>query len=315
MKICFMFSGQGSQYDGMGKELYENFEICKEIFDKSSEILNLDMTEICFGGSDKLNQTEFTQPAILTLGYAIFKLMEENNIKADYMAGLSLGEYTALCAGGVLNFEEAVSLVRKRGKFMTEAVPAGEGAMTAVMNVEESIIQDVLNQASIRTQDLTEVVTIANYNTASQMVIAGHTKAVERAEAIFKEKGLKKFMRLKVSGPFHTELLKPASDKLKLELENISINNISMPIYTNLTGCEIKNSPQDIKDTLVKQVMSPVKWEQTIKNLVSEGVDTFIELGCGKTLTMFAKKISPDVEVYSVENIASLEAVLNKIKN
>lgn len=299
MKVCFIFSGQGAQYNGMGKELYDNFSICKQVFEDANNALGFNITDICFNEDERLNQTEYTQPSILTTSYAIYKLMEEKGIKADYMAGLSLGEYSALCASGSINFKECVTLVKKRGKYMTEAVPIGVGAMSAVMNADENIINEALKEASTDT----ELAMIANYNAPGQIVIAGHTPAIERAEIILKEKGIKKVIRLNVSGPFHTSLLKPASDKLAMELENITINTPNVDVFTNLTGEKVEN----IKDTLIKQVMSPVKWEQTIKNLINLGADTFIELGPGKTLSSFVKKVSKGVNIYNVEDLSSLE--------
>lgn len=299
MKVCFIFSGQGAQYNGMGKELYDNFSICKQVFEDANNALGFNITDICFNEDERLNQTEYTQPSILTTSYAIYKLMEEKGIKADYMAGLSLGEYSALCASGSINFKECVTLVKKRGKYMTEAVPIGVGAMSAVMNADADIINEALKEASTDT----ELAMIANYNAPGQIVIAGHTPAIERAEIILKEKGIKKVIRLNVSGPFHTSLLKPASDKLAMELENITINTPNVDVFTNLTGEKVEN----IKDTLIKQVMSPVKWEQTIRNLINLGVDTFIELGPGKTLSSFVKKVSKEVNVYNVEDLSSLE--------
>lgn len=299
MKVCFIFSGQGAQYNGMGKELYDNFSICKQVFEDANNALGFNITDICFNEDERLNQTEYTQPSILTTSYAIYKLMEEKGIKADYMAGLSLGEYSALCASGSINFKECVTLVKKRGKYMTEAVPIGAGAMSAVMNADENIINEALKEASTDT----ELAMIANYNAPGQIVIAGHTPAIERAEIILKEKGIKKVIRLNVSGPFHTSLLKPASDKLAMELENITISTPNVDVFTNLTGEKVEN----IKDTLIKQVMSPVKWEQTIKNLINLGVDTFIELGPGKTLSSFVKKVSKEVNIYNVEDLSSLE--------
>lgn len=299
MKVCFIFSGQGAQYNGMGKELYDNFSICKQVFEDANNALGFNITDICFNEDERLNQTEYTQPSILTTSYAIYKLMEEKGIKADYMAGLSLGEYSALCASCSINFKECVTLVKKRGKYMTEAVPIGVGAMSAVMNADADIINEALKEASTDT----ELAMIANYNAPGQIVIAGHTPAIERAEIILKEKGIKKVIRLNVSGPFHTSLLKPASDKLAMELENITINTPNVDVFTNLTGEKVEN----IKDTLIKQVMSPVKWEQTIKNLINLGADTFIELGPGKTLSSFIKKVSKEVNVYNVEDLSSLE--------
>lgn len=299
MKVCFIFSGQGAQYNGMGKELYDNFSICKQVFEDANNALGFNITDICFNEDERLNQTEYTQPSILTTSYAIYKLMEEKGIKADYMAGLSLGEYSALCASSSINFKECVTLVKKRGKYMTEAVPIGVGAMSAVMNADENIINEALKEASTDT----ELAMIANYNAPGQIVIAGHTPAIERSEIILKEKGIKKVIRLNVSGPFHTSLLKPASDKLAMELENITISTPNVDVFTNLTGEKVEN----IKDTLIKQVMSPVKWEQTIKNLINLGADTFIELGPGKTLSSFVKKVSKGVNIYNVEDLSSLE--------
>ena len=299
MKICFIFSGQGAQYTGMGKELYDNFSVCKDVFEEANKSLGFNITDICFNDDARLNETEYTQPAILTTSYAIFKIMQQKGIKADYMAGLSLGEYSALCASGAIDFRECVALVRKRGKYMTEAVPVGVGAMSAVLNADENVINEALEEASTDT----ELAMIANYNTSGQIVIAGHTPAIERAENILREKGIKKVIRLNVSGPFHTSLLKPASDKLADELCNIDIKVPTVDVFTNLTGEKVDN----IKDTLIKQVMNPVKWEQTIKNLINLGVDTFIELGPAKTLSSFVKKISKEVSVYNVEDLASLE--------
>lgn len=305
MKICFMFSGQGAQYVGMGKELYEKYPICKKVYDEADETLGIKMSDICFSENDKINETEYTQPAILTTSYAIFKLVEEVGIRADYMAGLSLGEYTALCASGAISFKEGVALVKKRGKYMTEAVPKGIGAMTAVLNATEDVIKKALEKATTDT----EIVTVANYNTIGQIVIAGHINAVSRAEEILKEEGIKKVVRLNVSGPFHTTLLSEASEKLEKELENVHIDKPKVPVITNVTAKEIEN----IKQTLVRQVKSPVLWEQTVKNLIERGVDTFIELGPSKTLSSFVKKIDKNVKIYNVEDVKSFEKMKSEI--
>lgn len=304
MKIAFVFSGQGAQYSGMGKELYDNFEVCKNVFDKADNALGFKISEICFGESEDLNKTEFTQPAILTMSTAAAKLMEEKGVKADYVAGLSLGEYSALVESGVLDFEEAVQLVRKRGRFMTEAVPAGEGAMAAVLNLSAELIEEACKEAS----DAGRVM-IANYNCPGQIAIAGDKAAVEKAEGLVLEKGAKRAVRLNVSGPFHTSLLKPASDKLNDELKNITVNDMNIPVITNLTG-DLVMDKNDITDILTKQVMNPVKWEQSINKLIELGVDTFIELGPGKTLSSFVKKISKEVKVFNVEDIKTLEKTI-----
>ncbi len=303
MAKAFIFSGQGAQSPGMGKELYDNFAVCKEVFDKADEALGLKISDICFGEDNRLNETEFTQPAILTMSVAVLRLMEEKGFKNDYCAGLSLGEYSALVAAGVLDFEEAVKLVKKRGRFMTEAVPVGVGAMSAVINLEADKIQEVLNSVD------PERVFIANYNCPGQIAVAGYADAVEKAEPLLSEAGAKRVVRLNVSGPFHTPLLKPASDKLFEELKNVNINDFKVPVVSNLTA-QCYGSKEDVIPTLTKQVMSPVKWEQTVKMLIENGVDTFIEMGPGKTLTSFVKKVSRTVKAVNVEDLKTLDKAL-----
>ncbi len=221
-------------------------------------------------------------------------------MKGDYAAGLSLGEYSALVASGAFDFDETVALVRKRGKFMTDAVPEGVGAMSAVLNLDAEKIQEACDEASSVGK-----VMIANYNAPGQIVIAGETAAVARTEEIVLEKGAKRAVRLNVSGPFHTSLLKPASDKLNVELRKMTINEMSFPVITNLTGDIVLK--ENVIDTLTKQVMNPVKWEQTVRRFIELGVDTFVELGPGKTLSSFVKKVSKEVAVYNVEDLKSLE--------
>ncbi len=300
MKIALMFGGQGAQYAGMGKELYDNFEICRNVFDKADNELDFKVTELCFGENSDLDKTEFTQPCILTMSTAIYELMKEKGLKGDYAAGLSLGEYSALVASGAFDFAEAVKLVRKRGKFMTEAVPAGIGAMSAILNLDAEEIQSACDEASSVGK-----VMIANFNAPGQIVIAGEADAVKKAEELVLEKGAKRAVRLNVSGPFHTSLLKPASEKLNTELKNIKISDMNFPVLTNLTGDIVDKA--DIIDTLTKQVMNPVKWEQTVRKFIELGVNTFIELGPGKTLSSFVKKVSKEVSVYNVEDLKSLE--------
>ncbi|MCD7855538.1 MAG: ACP S-malonyltransferase [Clostridiales bacterium] len=303
MAKAFIFSGQGAQSPGMGKELYDNFAVCKEVFDKADEALGFKISDICFGEDNRLNETEFTQPAILTMSVAVLRLMEEKGFISDYCAGLSLGEYSALVAAGVLDFEEAVKLVKKRGRFMTEAVPVGVGAMSAVINLEADKIQEVLNSVD------PERVFIANYNCPGQIAVAGYADAVEKAEPLLSEAGAKRVVRLNVSGPFHTPLLKPASDKLFEELKNVIINDFDVPVVSNLTA-QCYGGIEDVIPTLTKQVMSPVKWEQTVKMLIENGVDTFIEMGPGKTLTSFVKKVSRTVKAVNVEDLKTLDKAL-----
>lgn len=302
MKTVFIFSGQGAQYCGMGKELYDNFEICREVFDIADNSLDFKISDMCFNENENINKTEFTQPAILTMSIAVFKLMEQKGIKADFLAGLSLGEYSALVASKALDFNQAVELVRKRGKFMTEAIPSGKGAMTAVLGLDAESIKKVCSSVDSSYGK----VMIANYNAPGQIVIAGDIEAVEKAEEILKENGVKKAVRLNVSGPFHTPLLKPASEKLNAELKKIDINDMEIPVFTNLTG-EIIQTKDDIIDILTKQIINPVKWEHTINNMVEMGADTFIEMGPGRTLSAFVKKINKNVKIYNVEDMKSFE--------
>lgn len=308
MKTAFIFSGQGSQYAGMGKELYDNFQCVKEVFDKADSVLDFKLTDMCFGEDERLNETEYTQPALLTMSYAVCRLMEEKELKADYVAGLSLGEYSAHVASGTMEFADAVVLVRKRGKYMTEAVPKGEGAMCAVLSLEAEKIQEACNEVSEIGRCM-----IANYNAPGQIVIAGDKEAVEKAAELVKEKGAKRAVMLNVSGPFHTSLLKSAAEKLNAELNKIELKNMNIPVITNLTA-EVVEDKGQVVDILTKQVMNPVKWEQSVKKMIELGVDTFVEMGPGKTLSSFVKKaakeIDADVAIYNVEDLKTLEKAI-----
>ncbi len=307
MKTAFIFSGQGAQYAGMGKELYDSFECVRDVFDKADKALGLKITDICFKEDERLNETEYTQPALLTMSTAVCRLMEEKGLKADCVAGLSLGEYSAHVASGTFDFEEAVQLVRKRGRFMTEAVPAGKGAMCAVLSLSEEKIQEACDEV----KDIGRCM-IANYNCPGQIAIAGDKAAVEKAAEIVVEKGAKRAVMLNVSGPFHTSLLKPASDKLSEELKHIEIHDMKIPVVTNLTAEAVKDKSQ-VAEILTKQVMNPVKWDQSVRNMIADGVDTFVEMGPGRTLSSFVKKIAKDVgaevSIYNVEDIKTLEKI------
>nr|WP_207751650.1 ACP S-malonyltransferase [Clostridium saudiense] len=309
MKIAFIFSGQGSQYIGMGKELYDNIPSCKKIYDKANEVLGFDLKELIFNGDkEELNITENTQPAILTTSIAILQAIKDKGINPDIVAGLSLGEYSALVASEALDFETAVSLVKKRGRFMQEAVPQGVGSMVAVIGLDENKIKEVLKIASEK-----GIVEIANYNTNSQIVIGGEREAVEFASELLKECGARRVIPLKVSGPFHTSLLNEASIKLKNEFENIHFNDPKIKIITNVTADFIENG-NEIKELLINQVKSSVRWSETIEKMLDEGIDTFIEIGPLKTLSRFVREISKErkatVKIFNVEDLKSLNKTL-----
>ncbi|WP_294129766.1 ACP S-malonyltransferase [uncultured Clostridium sp.] len=309
MKIAFIFSGQGSQYIGMGKELYDNIPSCKKIYDKANEVLGFDLKELIFNGDkEELNITENTQPAILTTSIAILQAIKDKGINPDIVAGLSLGEYSALVASEALDFETAVSLVKKRGRFMQEAVPQGIGSMVAVIGLNEDKIKKVLKVASER-----GIVEIANYNTNNQIVIGGESEAVEFASELLKESGARRVIPLKVSGPFHTSLLNQASIKLKNEFENIHFNTPKIKTITNVTADFIENG-DEIKNLLINQVKSSVRWSETIERMLDEGIDTFIEIGPLKTLSSFVREISKEkkatVKIFNVEDLKSLNKTL-----
>ena len=307
-KVAYVFAGQGAQKVGMGRDIAEKYSIADEIFEKASQALGIDMKAMIFEGDEEtLKITENTQPAILTASVACLEVLNEKGLKADVVAGLSLGEYTAHVASGSISFEQAVKLVRKRGKYMQETVPVGVGAMAAIIGLETEKVIESCNEAG----DI-GIVQPANFNCPGQIVIAGEVKAVEKACEIAKTKGAKRAMLLPVSAPFHCVMLKPAGDKLAAELENISINEMSIPVISNVTAEYIK-SKEDIKELLVRQVSSPVRWEDSIRKMMDDGVDTFIQIGPGKTLSGFIKKINKDVKTLNVEDIPSLENTLKEM--
>ncbi|MGY3749496.1 ACP S-malonyltransferase [Vagococcus acidifermentans] len=302
MKTAFVFSGQGAQYTGMGKEFYDTFPVYKELIDKASEVLQLDMPELMFNNQELLNQTEYTQPAILAMSVAASQVVkDELGVTPDATAGLSLGEYTALVESKAISYEEALVLVRKRGRFMTEAVPAGVGAMAAVMGLDRETVESVCRQSSSR-----GLVTPANYNMPGQIAIAGEKEAVAYAGDQMKAAGAKRVIPLNVSGPFHTSLLQPAADKLADELTRVHFSGMTIPVVTNLTGKVIPDT-EAIRPTLIKQVMSPVYWEDCVETLIAMGIDRFIEIGPGKTLSSFIRKINKQAAVQHVEDVKTLD--------
>lgn len=311
MKTVFMFSGQGAQYAGMGKDLYDHYPVAKEIFDRADAVLGYSIKDICFQDEAKLGETEFAQPAILTMSIAAMKVLEEQGVRADMTAGLSLGEYSAYVASGAMDFEEAVALVQKRGKFMAEAVPSGEGAMYAIIGLDTALVEEACSEA---TAEIGALAVPANYNAPGQIVIAGKAEAVARAAELAKEKGAKMAVKLKVSGPFHTELLQPAADKLGPELQKMHISPMKIPVYTNVNA-EVVSSEQDIIPILTKQICCPVRWETIVRNMAEAGADAFIELGPGKTLNGFVKRIIKGVVNVNVEDSSSLEKALTKLND
>lgn len=308
MKTAFVYSGQGAQYAGMGKELYEQHDSVKDIFHQASETLNLDMQSLCFEENDLLNQTTYTQPAILTVSMAIDALLKEKGLQPDVVAGLSLGEYSAFVKAGVLSFPEALRLVKKRGQYMTEAVPLGEGAMAAVMGLDRVVIEQICQEVAAEHG----VVSPANYNMPGQIAIAGLKEPVEIASERLIEAGAKRVVPLTVSGPFHTSLLEPAAKQLKEEIQFVTVSNPVIPVISNTTAQPFEDA-ESIKGLMVKQVMSPVYWEDSVQKMIEMGVDTFVEIGPGKTLSSFIKKIDKTVQIVNVENIKSLEKALKKL--
>jgi [acyl-carrier-protein] S-malonyltransferase len=308
-KIGLIFAGQGAQYVGMGKDLFENIPASKEVFQIADRELGYAISEICFNGSEEdINKTENTQPAVLTVSIAALKALEAKGIKADVVAGLSLGEYSALVCSNAIEFEDAVKLVRKRGKFMQEAVPEGIGGMAAILGLDRNKISQVCEE--VREKGM---VSIANYNCPGQIVIAGEKKALKLACKKVEELGAKRVIELSVSGPFHTKLLKPAADKLFEELKEIQLKEMTIPVITNVTADYI-GKKEDIKNLLKEQVMSSVFWEDTINRMLEDGVDTFIEIGPGKALSGFVKKINRKIKTYNVEDINSLNKTIEGLK-
>lgn len=306
-KIAFMFSGQGAEKVGMCQDLYNNFEIVKDTFDVASKSLGFDLCKICFGDEEKLKDTSYAQPALVTASISILNILKENGIKADYHLGLSLGEYSAYVASSSLKFEDAVKLVHKRGQLMKESFDGLNCGMTAVLNTSLEDISSAVEKAKAY-----GILEVANYNSPNQTVISGEINALEKAEEFFSE-NKNKFIRLGVKGAFHTSLLENASIKLKEELDKIDFKDLETPVVTNVDASLISDKNK-IKDILTNQIKSSVYFEQSIRNLIDLGVNTFVEIGTGKTLTSFVKKIDKSVTTYNIEDTSTLNNALEILK-
>ena len=302
--IAFLFPGQGSQYVGMGKEFYENFSLARRVFEEADDALHFSISKLCFQGpGEALKLTENTQPAILTTSIASLRvLQEEKGFTPQFAAGHSLGEYSALVVSGALLFTDAVQIVRLRGRFMQEAVPVGEGAMAAVLGMEQEEVVRLCEEAAGD-----EVLAPANYNSPGQIVISGHLKAVERAIEAVNQKG-KRAMLLPVSAPFHSPLMKGAGERLEKELEKISIGDLKIPVVTNVEA-EINTEKDRVKPLLVTQVSSPVLWEGSVKRMIQGGVERAIEIGPGKVLSGLMKRIDSKIGTGNIEDIQTLKKI------
>lgn len=304
-KTAFLFPGQGVQKCGMGKDFYENSSQAAKLFEKASEALGLDMKALCFEENARLDQTEYTQAALVTTYLAMCRELESRGVKPDITAGLSLGEYAAIAVAGAMSDLDAIRLVRKRGMLMQNTVPAGEGAMCAILALDEKKIEEVLNEIPD--------VSIANYNCPGQIVITGKTVAVEMAAARLKEAGARRTLMLNVSGPFHSPMLEPAGAALRQELEQVTFQKLQIPYVTNVNACEITDA-SEIPELLVRQMYSPVRWMQSMEYMLKNGVDTFVEIGPGKTLEGFLKKINRNVQVHHVSCWEDLEQICQNRK-
>ena len=303
-KIAFIFPGQGSQYVGMGKDFYETFPCAKEMIDLAEKVSGIPMKELLFEENENINITKYTQIAMLADELAIWSVLREKGVESAVNAGLSLGEYAALVASGVMTPEDAFRVVAKRGEYMQEAVPTG-GAMTAVLGADTAVIEKICEETE-------GIVSIANYNCPGQIVITGEQQAVDAAAAALKEAGAKRCTPLNVSGPFHSAMLLPAGEKLAAELEHVEIHEIAVPYITNVTADYVTDSSQ-VKELLKKQISSSVRWQQSVERMIADGVEAFIEIGPKKSLCGFMKRIDKTVPAYHVDKVTDLDSVLSEL--
>ncbi len=301
-KTAVIFPGQGAQYVGMAKDFYDSFEDSKKVFDEADDVLDIELKKICFEENDDINKTEYTQPAMVAAEVAIYEHLKNAGLKADVFAGLSLGEYSALVAAGAMTLADGIKTVRRRGILMQNEVPLGMGGMAAVIAMDADKIAEICANTPGKVQ-------IANYNCPGQIVISGEAEAVKAASAALAEAGAKRVIPLNVSGPFHSQMLVPAGEKLYDFLQGIDVAEGFAPYYCNADAEEITDAAK-VKELLKRQVYSSVRWQQTIENMIADGVDTFIEVGPGKTLTGFMKKINREVKsinIATVDDLAKLE--------
>lgn len=303
-KIAFIYPGQGAQKAGMGKDFYENSPLARDIYDRASECLELDMRALCFEENDLLDQTEYTQAAMVTTCLAMTAVLNEQGAEADVTAGLSLGEYCAIAEAGAMDLLDAIRLVRVRGQLMQHTVPTGEGAMAAVLGMDADQIDAVIEPIAN--------VTVANYNCPRQIVITGGTAGIEQASKTLKEAGAKRVVSLNVSGPFHSPMLRSAGEKLGKELSAVQLGELKIPYVTNVTAEYVTDSSK-IRELLTRQVYSPVRWEQSIRKMIAQGVDTFVEIGPGRTLTGFLRKINRNVTVYQVNTWEDSKQIMEEL--
>lgn len=309
MSLAYIFPGQGSQHPGMGKDLADNFPAARRVFEEVDEALSFGISRLCFEGpSEALQLTENTQPAILSVSIAVLRTMEAEGLpQPSYVAGHSLGEYSALVAAGAMSLADAARTVRARGRYMQEAVPPGQGAMAAVIGAELAQVEKVCREAS-----QAQVCAPANINSSNQVVIAGNTEAIDRAIDLLKQKGAKRVVKLNVSAPFHCALMMPAQERLAEDLGALSLDDLLIPLVSNVDAAEVRKAI-DARDALVRQVSSPVRWLESVELLIRKGIDTFVEVGPGKVLSGLMRQISREVKSLNVEDPVSLKSTLTNL--